>query len=58
MILLRVYVGLEECSGALEALIRVLMGPQTEYLGPKHSYWVGWVRDFKSITKGLEHLKG
>ena len=58
MIILRVSVGLDENSGVLEVLIRVFMGPQTEYWGPKHSYWVWWVRDFQNITKRLEHLKG
>ena len=40
MIILRVSVGLDENSGVLEVLIRIFMGPQTEYWGPKHSYWV------------------
>ena len=37
MIILRVSVGLDECSGVLEVLIIVFMGPQTENWGPKHS---------------------
>ena len=37
MIILRGSVGLDESSGMLELSIRVFMGPQTEYWGPKHS---------------------